>query len=99
MKPVVDDELMDRVSMLAKLKLTGEQKEQAKRDLAEMLDYVACLEKVDVSGVQPLYQVLPAENVFRDDVAACDQGGDWLAKNAPEILDRGFVVPRTIGEA
>ena len=36
----IDDETMENVCILAKLSLTEEEKEKAKKDMQEMLDYV-----------------------------------------------------------
>ena len=38
MANVITDETIDYVGILAKLELSAEEKEQAKKDLAEMLD-------------------------------------------------------------
>ena len=36
----ISDETIEYVGMLAKLALSGEEKEQAKRDMGRMLDYI-----------------------------------------------------------
>ena len=98
MKPVVDEKLIDRICLLSKLELDEAQREEAKRDMEEMLNYLSCLEKVDTSGVAPLYHVLDSGNVFREDVVTNEPGTEEeLEKNAPSMQDGFFVVPRTIG--
>lgn len=99
MKPVVGEDLIKRLCLLAKLEPTAEEKEQVRQDLEKMLGYVSCLEEVDVEEVEPLYQVLPGENVFREDEITNAQESAWLWQNAPAVRDSLFLVPRTIGDA
>ena len=54
----ITDETIDYVGILAKLSLSPEEKEQAKKDMSEMLDYVGKLDELDVSGVEPMSLVL-----------------------------------------
>ncbi len=97
MANVITDETIEYVGILAKLELSPEEKERAKKDMGEMLDYIDQLNELDTSGVEPMSHVFPVQNVFREDVAANGDGsGDTLA-NAPEEKNQGFVVPRTIG--
>lgn len=104
MKPIVDDALLNRVSLLAKLELSEKEREQAREDLNQMLTYIDCLEKVDIEGVEPLYHVYQSENVFRDDMPLSDEeravgvAECRLSENAPKMQDGCLVVPRTIGE-
>ena len=48
--------------------LSPEEKEQAKEDMAKMLDYIDTLNELDTSGVEPMSHVFPVHNVFREDV-------------------------------
>ncbi len=97
MANVITDETIEYVGILAKLELSPEEKERAKKDMGEMLDYIDQLNELDTSGVEPMSHVFPVQNVFREDVVANGDGsGDTLA-NAPEEKNQGFVVPRTIG--
>lgn len=60
----------DRVKHVAHLAgLTLSEKEVIKfqKQLSDVLDYVAQLNKVDTSKVEPTSQVTELENVFRDD--------------------------------
>ena len=40
MKHEISDETVDYVGILSKLEITGDEKEKAKADIAEMLDYI-----------------------------------------------------------
>lgn len=97
MANVISDETIDYVGILAKLELNPEEKERAKKDMGEMLDYIDQLNELDTSGVEPMSHVFPVQNVFREDVVANGDGSRETLANAPEERNQGFVVPRTIG--
>lgn len=65
MANVISDETIEYVGILAKLELSEEEKENAKKDMEEMLDYIDKLGELDTSSVEPLSHVFPVHNVFR----------------------------------
>lgn len=91
----ISDETIEYVGILAKLELTGEEKEKAKQDMGRMLDYIDKLNELDTSEAQPMSHVIPRENVFREDVVTNEDESQALLKNAPEQKDNMFIVPRT----
>ena len=95
MANVISDETIEYVGILSKLKLDDEQKEQAKKDLEEMLDYIDQLGELDTEGVEPMSHVHPVSNHFREDVVTNGDEREKILKNAPEERDGAFVVPRT----
>lgn len=93
----ISNETIEYVGILAKLELSGEEKENAMTDMEKMLDYIDTLNELDTDGVEPMSHVFPVHNVFREDVAGSTDGsGDTLA-NAPLQKDNCFKVPKTIG--
>ena len=54
MANIISDETIEYVGILAKLELSEEEKEQAKKDMANMLDYIDTLNELDTSGVEPM---------------------------------------------
>ncbi len=95
MANVISDETIEYVGILAKLKLDEAAKEQAKKDLAEMLDYIDQLSELDTEGVEPMSHVHPVSNCFREDVVTNGDDREKILKNAPEEKDGMFAVPRT----
>lgn len=91
----ISDETMEYVGILAKLALSPEEKEQAKRDMEKMLDYVDCLQELNTEGVEPLSHIFPIQNVFREDEVTNGDEREELLANAPETKEGAFVVPRT----
>ncbi|MCD8380711.1 MAG: Asp-tRNA(Asn)/Glu-tRNA(Gln) amidotransferase subunit GatC [Lachnospiraceae bacterium] len=95
MANIISDETIEYVSILAKLELSDEQKEAAKKDMGRMLDYIDKLNELDTGGVEPMSHVFPVRNVFREDVVTNGDESEQILKNAPEEQDNMFVVPRT----
>ena len=92
---VISDETIEYVGILAKLELSEEEKEQAKKDMANMLDYIDTLNELDTEGVEPMSHVFPINNVFREDVVTNGDDREEILSNAPESKDGAFVVPKT----
>ena len=78
------------------LELSEEEKEQAKKDMGEMLDYIDKLNELDTSGVEPMSHVFPVNNVFREDVVTNGDGHEATLANAPEVKENAFLVPKTV---
>lgn len=96
LKNEISDETIEYVGILAKLELSDEEKEHAKKDMGEMLDYIDKLNELDTTGVEPMSHVFPVNNVFREDVVINGDGSVATLSNAPEKKDGGFKVPKTI---
>ena len=95
MANIISDETIEYVGILAKLELSDEEKEQAKKDMAEMLDYIDTLGELDTSNVEPMSHSFSVSNVFREDeVTNADDSANML-KNAPSEKDGMFRVPKT----
>lgn len=95
MANIISDETIEYVGILAKLELSDEEKEQAKKDMADMLDYIDTLNELDTSGVEPMSHVFPVNNVFREDVVTNGDDREEILANAPEAKEGAFVVPKT----
>lgn len=93
----ISDETIEYVGILAKLELSGQEKEDAKADMEKMLTYIDTLNELDTEGVEPMSHVFPVYNVFREDIAANRDGRADTLANAPLMKDNCFKVPRTIG--
>lgn len=96
MANIISDETIEYVGILAKLELSEEEKEKAKKDMGSMLDYIDKLNELDTTGVEPMSHVFPIQNVFREDVVVNGDDRENILKNAPEEKDGSFVVPKTV---
>lgn len=96
MANVISDETIEYVGILAKLELSEEEKEAAKKDMGSMLDYIDKLNELDTSGVEPMSHVFPVQNVFREDIVTNGDNSEAMLKNAPEMKDNSYQVPMTV---
>lgn len=93
---MISDETIEYVGILAKLELSEEEKERAKKDMGDMLDYIDKLNELDTTGVEPMSHVFPVNNVFREDVVVNGDDAGNMLMNAPEVKDQSYVVPKTV---
>lgn len=93
----ISDETIEYVGILAKLELSGQEKEDAKADMEKMLDYIDTLNELDTDGIEPMSHVFPVKNVFREDIVTNGDGSKEALANAPLEKDQSFKVPKTIG--
>ena len=96
MANIISDETIEYVGILAKLELSAQEREQAKKDIGRMLDYIDKLNELDTSQVEPLSHVFPVHNVFREDVVTNQDQRDAILANAPACKDGSFKVPKTV---
>ena len=92
---IISDETIEYVGILAKLELSDEEKEQAKKDMGSMLDYIDKLNELDTTGIEPMSHVSKIQNVFREDVVTNGDESEKTLKNAPGEKDNMFMVPKT----
>jgi aspartyl-tRNA(Asn)/glutamyl-tRNA(Gln) amidotransferase subunit C len=85
------------VAKLARLDLPEARIDRLARQLESILDYVAQIEKVDMTGVQPMAHAVPLHNVFREDVVEPSLPLEKVLQNAPETDGPFFKVPKVIG--
>ena len=92
---IISDETIEYVGILEKLELSDEEKEQAKKDMGSMLDYIDKLNELDTTGIEPMSHVFKVQNVFREDVVTNGDESEKTLKNAPGEKDNMFMVPKT----
>lgn len=91
---------MDTINYLAELSnfsVSEKECESLKKDLGEILKYVSQLDAVDVSGIEPTYQVFEMKNVWRDDEILSQEAlrEDLLALSK-ETKDNQVKVPKVL---
>lgn len=68
----ITDETVAYMSILAKLELSASEKQQVKKDIADMLTYINKLNELDTQNIEPMSHIFPITNVFREDVPEKD---------------------------
>lgn len=97
MSKKISEEMMEHIGILAQLELSAEEREKARADMEQMLDYIDKLGELDTSEIDPMIHVFPAENVFREDIVTNTDGRKELLSNAPQQKNGMILVPKTFG--
>lgn len=95
MANIISNETIEYVGILAKLELSEDEKEQAKKDMGRMLDHIDKLRELDTEDVEPMSHLFPVNNVFREDVVTNGDTREELLNNAPGEKNGMFMVPWT----
>jgi aspartyl-tRNA(Asn)/glutamyl-tRNA(Gln) amidotransferase subunit C len=96
----VSIEEVERVAELANLDLAADEKPRMQRDLSAMLDYVAQLNELDTSGVEPMAQIGELLSERQATTADSGDGASLRADALRPSLDRATVMqqaPETDG--
>ena len=92
----IDTKEVLRIAALAHLEIDSSSVETFRQQLKQILDHIAVLEELDVSGVPPTTHPLGRGQPARgDDVRPSLRAEDALA-NAPDAADGYFRVPRVL---
>jgi aspartyl-tRNA(Asn)/glutamyl-tRNA(Gln) amidotransferase subunit C len=92
----VDAATVRRIAHLARIAVAEDEVEHLQGELNAILDFVAQLDEVDVTGVEPMTSVTPMKLPMREDKVT--DGGDAgrILANAPQTEDGFFVVPKVV---
>ncbi len=85
------------VAKLARLSLDEAKLQKFTGQLESILGYIAKINEVDMSSVEPMAHALPLHNVLREDVVEPGLPLDAVLKNAPDTDPPFFKVPKVIG--
>ncbi|MDX2317463.1 MAG: Asp-tRNA(Asn)/Glu-tRNA(Gln) amidotransferase subunit GatC [Hyphomicrobiaceae bacterium] len=92
----VDRATVHRIASLARLAITEEEAEQLEKELSGIFDWVAQLDELDTSAVEPMTRVADMTMRLRKDEVTDGFYADDIVKNAPKVDDHYFVVPKII---
>jgi len=81
---------------LARLELAEDEKEAMIKDMSKILDFMAKLNEMDTSGIEPLVYMTGEVNNLREDVVKQDITTEEALKNAPKHTDDYFLVAKVI---
>ncbi len=87
---------LQHVAHLARLNLTKEEEQKFGAQLGQILGYIAKLNELDVSQVEPTAHAVPLVNVTRPDEIRPSLSNDEALHNAPASANGLFVVPKIV---
>ncbi len=89
---------VSKVSLLARLLLSEQELQQMTGQLDAILEYMALLNEVDTTGVEPMAHPLDVTNALRDDAVRPSLGREQALANAPSRDDLCYRVPAVLGD-
>ena len=92
----IDEATVRHIARLARIKITDEDAKSLQSELSSILDWVEQLKEVDTDRVPPMTRVAEMAMKKREDVIADGGYSDDIVKNAPEVDDHYFVVPKVV---
>lgn len=91
----IDD--VRHLAQLSSLQLTDDEAMSLQKDLADIITYINQLGELDTTGVEPTYQVIDIDNVWRDDtIDTYGLSRDELLALAPDKADNQIKVPKVL---
>lgn len=92
----IDDKVIDHLAHLSRLDFTGEAKEEIKKDMNRILEFVGKLSELDTEGIDPLVYLTDEVNVLRKDISQIEITHQEALKNAPDKDSDYFRVPKMV---
>ena len=89
---------VEKVALLARLRLTDAELETMTDQLAQIVGYVDQLTEVDTESAEPMAHAIELVNVFKDDQVAPSLAREESLANAPHHDERGYLVPAVLGD-
>ena len=93
---IVDIPTINKIARLSRLNIPEASKKNLTNDLNNILGFVAQLDEVNTSEVEPLASVTGHKLPLRSDKVTEGNIEDLVLKNAPESSSGFFVVPKVI---
>ena len=89
---------VEKVSLLARLKLTEAEIVEMTAKLGQVVAYVETLNELNTDGVEPMAHAVELSNVFREDEPQPSLPRAAALANAPHHNDEFYLVPAVLGE-
>lgn len=94
----INDQLIDKLCNLARLEYDATGKEEVKKDLSRIIDFIGKLDELDTAAVEPLIFMTDEQNVLRADEANNAVTQKEALKNAPDKDSDYFKVPKVLSK-
>jgi aspartyl-tRNA(Asn)/glutamyl-tRNA(Gln) amidotransferase subunit C len=89
---------VDRVSLLARLRLSDAEADHFAAQLTQVVDYFRQLDELDTAQVAPMAHAIDLHNVFAADVLQPSLEREAALANAPKSDSECYRVPAVLGE-
>lgn len=92
----VSNELIEKLSTLARLKIEPGQKENLRSDMQQLIGFIEKLQELDTTGIEPLMNMTTEINKLRADEIHHPITHSEALQNAQLKDDNFFLVPKVI---
>jgi aspartyl-tRNA(Asn)/glutamyl-tRNA(Gln) amidotransferase subunit C len=92
----VDRATVRRIARLARIAITDDEAKRLEQELSGILNWVAQLDEIDTSAVEPMMRVAAMKMKMRKDEVTDGFCADDILKNAPKVDDHYFVMPKIV---
>jgi aspartyl-tRNA(Asn)/glutamyl-tRNA(Gln) amidotransferase subunit C len=93
---MISSKEVEYVAHLARLEISGEEKDKLTSQLNDILLYIDKLNELDTQGVEPMSHAMAVTNAFREDKIVESIGTERALANAPDARGEFFRVPKVI---
>jgi aspartyl-tRNA(Asn)/glutamyl-tRNA(Gln) amidotransferase subunit C len=94
----ISREEVQKVSLLARLRLSDEALDRMTVQLGQILEYMDLLGEVDTEGVEPMAHAVDVSNAFRRDEVRPSLDRSHALANAPSRDDECYRVPAVLAD-
>lgn len=92
----VDATIVRRIARLARIEVPDAELAGLAGELNGILGFVAQLEEVDITGIEPMTSVMPMALRMREDRVSDGGMAEKVLANAPQSEDGYFLVPKVV---
>ena len=92
----VDENVVAIIAELAQLEIPAEHMQEYVDSLCNVLNLVDEMQSVNTEGVEPMSNPLDGVQTLRPDLVTESDQRDYYQKNAPDIEDGLYLVPRVV---
>ena len=92
----ITDDLIDYIGELSRLELSCEEREGAKKDLTDILNYMDNLNEIYTTGAKEMTHTFDDANRFRNEESVNSDQREAMLQNAPGVKGDYFKVFKTV---
>lgn len=89
---------VEKVALLARLKLSAVEIDTLTAQLSQIVEFVEQLSELDTEGVEPMAHAVELSNVLADDTVAESLSREQALANAPKHDGQCYRVPAVLGD-
>jgi len=89
---------VEKVALLARLRLSGDELDTLARQLGQIVTYVQQLSQLDTEDVEPMAHAVELHNVLADDEPSASLERQDALRNAPKHDGECYQAPAVLGQ-